>query len=90
MFQIANLSQCFFGLFECSATISEDYDRKEKKSLKSWIKNIQTYPIRDSSLCLAVEADPGRAVPVPEARRVQPVSRPWKGRGPGYSGPDGA
>lgn len=43
---------------------------------------------RGSSLCLAVEADPGRAVPVPEARRAQPVSRPWQGRRPHYSGPD--
>lgn len=40
-----------------------------------------------SSLCLAVEADPGRAVPEPEARRAQPVSRPWQGRGPRYSHP---
>ena len=28
-----------------------------------------------SSLCLAVEADPGRAVPEPKPRRVTPVSR---------------
>jgi hypothetical protein len=29
----------------------------------------------NSSLCLAVEADPGRAVPETKARRVKPVSR---------------
>jgi hypothetical protein len=27
-------------------------------------------------------------VPVPEARRAQPVSRPWQGRGPRYPGRD--
>lgn len=44
---------------------------------------------RGSSLCLAVEADPGRAVPVPEARRAQPVSRPRQGRGTRYPRSEG-
>lgn len=33
---------------------------------------------RSSSLCLAVEADPGRAVPEPWPGRVTPVSRSWQ------------
>jgi len=64
----------------------EERRRRGKKKTRRW--RCLTCRNHGSSLCLAVEADPGRAVPVPEARRAQPVSRPWQGRGPRYPGRD--